>query len=352
MRFSLLAIVTAAIATSAALCSPVEPRADAKVGYLFLHFYDNYKSPGDYSTYPAGEQVFGHLSKGNDPISYTALKGGAPLLTSTVGTKGVRDFYLVSKPDESQHYLIATDLNQTAANPPGFGGKFLSRNLVVWKSNGASLTKWSAPKLVNVVPNNFRMAWAPEAIWDDARKQFFVFWSSNKYVDSAHSGDPDSDKIYGAYTSDFTTFSAPFIYNDPGHGVIDMTLGRGPVDGKDTWVRFSKDESVSKCHGEISQNGYLGNWTAIGAAGQYVDNVNQSEACLYFQDNNDAKWWVFLDQYGRSPPGYFPWAVNTDITQYGYTDTGHPSGMPTLLKHGTVKPLTQAQYNEVKANWG
>lgn len=115
---------------SAVLPPPVKREDPTKVGYLFLHFYDNYLAPGQYTTYPAGEQVFGHVSTNNSAIDYTALKGGAPLLTSTVGTKGVRDLYLVSKPDESQHWIIGTDLNQTAAG--GFGGSFLSRSLVIW----------------------------------------------------------------------------------------------------------------------------------------------------------------------------------------------------------------------------
>lgn len=70
------------------------------------------------------------MSNGNDALSYNTLKGGAPLLTSNVGTKAIRDLFIISKPDESQHYIIATDLNQTAVG--GFGGKFLSRSLTIW----------------------------------------------------------------------------------------------------------------------------------------------------------------------------------------------------------------------------
>lgn len=74
-------------------------------------------------------------------------------------------------------------------------------------------------------------------------------------------------------------------------------------------------------------------------------------ACLFFKDNTVDKWWVFLDQYGRNPAGYYPYSADNGITQYGYTDQGFPEGMPTLLKHGVVKPLTQAQYDEIQAAW-
>ena len=349
LELSLISLSTAQPITSPS--SSLLRRATDKVGYLFIHFYDDYKSPGDYTTYPAGEQVFGHLSNGNDALSYKPLNGGAPLLTSTVGTKGVRDMYIVSKGDESQHYIIGTDLNQTAVG--GFGGKFLSRSLVVWDSEGASLTKCKSPRLVEVVPDNFRMAWAPEAIWLEDEQRFLVYWSSNKYADASHTGDPDYDKIYSSYTTDFVTFTTPQVFMDLGNntGVIDLTIGRGPTDGADQYVRFFKDESVYKVRGQVSNSGINGPWIDIGSATEFVDNNNQAEAPIYFQENTSNQWLVFLDQYGRNPAGYYPWSANNGIDQYGYTDLGFPSGMPTQLKHGSIKPLTQAQYDEINNAW-
>lgn len=136
----------------------------------------------------------------------------------------MRDFYLASRPDESQHYIIATDLNQTAAG--GFGGAFLSRSLVIWDSKGSSLTQWEPPRLVEVVPPNFRMAWAPEAVWVAAKNQFMVFWASNAYGDERHVGKPNEDKIYRSFTSDFKTFTPPELYHELPNGLntIDMTI--------------------------------------------------------------------------------------------------------------------------------
>ncbi|CAO1627381.1 unnamed protein product [Jaminaea pallidilutea] len=317
------------------------------VGYLFLHFYDDYNGPGQYNTYPAGEQVFGHLSNGNNLLDYKAMNNGAPLLTSTVGTRGVRDFYLASKPDESQHYIIATDLNQTAAG--GFNGNFLSRSLVIWESQGSSLTQWSQPRLVEVVPPEFRMAWAPEAVWVPDRNQFMVFWSSNKYTDAQHTGEADYDKVYRAYTSDFKTFTTPEVYYDFGKAIIDMTISQV---SDQQYVRFLKDETVQKCFGELSNNGLDGQWTRMGAADQYVDNDNRGEACLIINDNTDAsKWTVFQDEYFRTPTGYYPYSASSGITNYGYTAESSP-GFPGMVKHGTIKKITQAQYDELSGNIG
>ena len=89
----------------------------------------------------------------------------------------------------------------------------------------------------------------------------------------------------------------------------------------------------------------------IGSSTEYVDNNNQAEAPIYFQENTSNKWFVFLDQYGRSPAGYYPYSANNGVDKYGYTDLGFPSGMPTQLKHGSIKPLTQSQYDEISAAW-
>lgn len=275
LLFTLLAVTLAVHASVLPLSHRREAAATDYVGYLFIHFYDDYVSPGNYTTYPAGEQVFGHLSNGNEATSYTPLKGGAPLLTSNVGTKGVRDFYLVSKDDQSQHYIIATDLNQTAIG--GFSDPFLSRSLVIWDSEGSSLTNWQEPRLVEVVPENFRMAWAPESLYIAEEDRFMVYWSSNVYSDASHSGNPDSDKIYYSYTSDFKTFTDPqqYIALPNNVGIIDLTMHPTGVDNE--YVRFFKDESVGKCRGQVSTNGIFGDWSDIGSSTEYVDNNSQSE---------------------------------------------------------------------------
>ncbi|SAM78814.1 related to Crg1 protein (Putative arabinase) [Ustilago bromivora] len=310
-----LSLVSLALSQPISLSSSsLLKRAPDKVGYLFIHFYDNYRAPGDYSTYPAGEQIFGHISNGNDALFYKPLKGGAPLLTSDVGTKGVRDMYI------------------TAVG--GFGGKFLSRSLVIWDSEGASLTNWKAPRLVQVVPDNFRMAWAPEAIWLEDEQRFLVYWSSNKFADASHSGDPDYDKNYSSYTTDFVTFTAPEVFMDLGNNTvdIDLTIGHGPTNGGDQYVRFFKDESVYKVRGQVSNSGIQGPWLDIDSSTSFIDNNNQAEAPIYIQENTSD-------------------SADNGIDQYGFTDLGFPSGMPTQLKHGSIKPLTQAQYDEINAAW-
>lgn len=68
------------------------------VGYLISTFSD--KNP----------TVQWYLSKGNDPGSYTFLNKGQPILRSTVGTKAVRDVFLVTNSARNEWFMICTGL--------------------------------------------------------------------------------------------------------------------------------------------------------------------------------------------------------------------------------------------------
>jgi hypothetical protein len=71
--------------------------ADSKyVGYLISTFSD--PTP----------QVQWHLSDGNSASSFNFLNGGKPVLTSNVGTKGVRDIFLTTNTARSEYFTIAT----------------------------------------------------------------------------------------------------------------------------------------------------------------------------------------------------------------------------------------------------
>ena len=66
------------------------------VGYLISTFSD--PTP----------QVQWHLSDGKSASSFKFLNDGSPVLTSNVGTKGVRDIFLATNSKRSEYFTIAT----------------------------------------------------------------------------------------------------------------------------------------------------------------------------------------------------------------------------------------------------
>lgn len=108
------------------------------------------------------------VSTNNNPGSWTQVNGGRPVLTSTVGQRGVRDPSIIRSRDGSKFWIIATDLR---VYPRGWdvGDEYTTRGshgIVVWESN--DLRTWSQPALRIVSPSNAGMTWAPDAIWDPA----------------------------------------------------------------------------------------------------------------------------------------------------------------------------------------
>lgn len=63
--------------------------------------------------------VYFYLSEGNDPVSFTALNEGSPILVPTLGTGGVRDpAIVVGGGDEAgkKWYVVGTDLDISKVN--------------------------------------------------------------------------------------------------------------------------------------------------------------------------------------------------------------------------------------------
>jgi hypothetical protein len=68
--------------------------------------------------------------------------------------------------------------------------------------------------------------WAPEAIYDEANKQYLIVWSSSvvgRFPDTA-SSDRMNNRAYYVTTKDFKTFSEPKVLFDPGFDNIDTTI--------------------------------------------------------------------------------------------------------------------------------
>ena len=143
--------------------APSEPAS----AYLLVHFTGQSAR---------GEQIYFSVSE--DGLHWTDLNNSEPVLVSALGDKGVRDPSIIRSPDGKKFYLLATDLR--IANGKGWGAARAhgSTSLVIWEST--DLVNWSAPWLVDVasaIPEA-GCAWAPEAIYDESKGDYFVYWTT------------------------------------------------------------------------------------------------------------------------------------------------------------------------------
>ena len=205
------------------------PKAEAKEGYAFAYFTGN-----DI----AGENIFMAASRGNDALKWDELNGGQPVLNSGLGTKGLRDPFVIRSPEGDKFYLIATDLSIGSGTSWDASQRQGSQYLEVWEST--DLVNWSEQRHVKVSPDTAGNTWAPEAYYDEKIGAYVVYWASKIYADNDpnHSGGTHNKMMYST-TRDFRTFSEAKVWNDPGDSVIDSTV----IKEGDTYYRFTKDEA-------------------------------------------------------------------------------------------------------------
>ncbi|MGW0333962.1 family 43 glycosylhydrolase [Streptomyces sp. NPDC003011] len=310
-------------------------------GYLFAYFTGEGTADG--------EQIRYALSRGNDPLHWRELNAGKPVLTSTIGEKGLRDPFVIRSPEGDRFYLIATDLRMYRDSSGSWDEvqRHGSKSIMVWEST--DLVHWTDQRLVKVAPDNAGNTWAPEAYWDDSLDAYVVFWASKLYADDdpGHTGSTYNKMLY-ATTKDFRTFSEPKVWDDPGYSVIDSTV----VKHEDTYYRYTKDErdpsSSSPCSkfitGEksasLTDTSYDFVSDCIGSG-----SIDRGEGPTVFKSNTEKKWYLFIDEYGGR--GYVPFET-TDLDSGKWTMSTDYQ-LPASPRHGTVLPVTQAEYDRLLA---
>lgn len=312
--------------------------------YLFAYFR------GEYET--NGEQVY--FATSEDGLHWEELNGKGssqkPVLTSTIGEKGVRDMFIIRSPENNKFFLIASDLkingnwDWTRAQHNG------SHCIIVWESK--DLVHWSDPRNVSVAVDNAGCTWAPEAIYVDPRESkyrrndqfsgYAVYWASRVY----ENGQWSHQRIYMARTQDFMTFTPPELFINETYDVIDTTIIKSTIDG--TYYRFSKNESKKNIVIQKTDD-FFSTWKYVRAPA--VESQNGVEAPLIFKFNNENRWCLMLDNYGSA--GYYPLVTNSltgDELVFEVLDKSKYQ-MPGNPRHGYVLPITDYEYRDVRNRW-
>jgi hypothetical protein len=319
-----LALV-AGCATAGKPAAPVTP-----AGYLFVTF----KNGGAVTS----EQIYFGLSA--DGRNWQALNKGEPVLTSMIGDKGVRDPYLLRAHDGKSFFLIATDLSMHYTKDWKKAVREGSRAIIIWESK--DLVNWSEPRRVEVAPPDAGCTWAPEAVYDEEKGDYLVYWASTTRGD-----DFSKHRIWAARTKDFKTFGAPFIYIEKPTAVIDTDIVR---DGTN-YYRFTKDEEFKAITMETARR-LDGPWTNVpGFSLAKMTGYEGPEAYVIepAAEGRPPVWTLILDHYSAGR-GYQPF-VTRDIAS-GQFEPGAGFTFPFPFRHGSILPLSGEELARVKARYG
>jgi hypothetical protein len=308
-------------------------------GYLMAHF------TGESAT---GEQVY--FAHSQDGLNWSDLNDGAPVLLSTVGTRGVRDPSLLRSPSGDRYWIVGTDLRIASGTSWNDAANRGSHSLVVWEST--DLVNWSAPWLINVaggIPGAGN-AWAPEAIYNPDTGDYVIYWATNSLMDGV-----TKHRIWYVRTSDFRTVTAPQLYIDrgTGQGIIDTQIIEVPNSiGGYRYYRASADGHITI----EGSNSILGSWTILGNLSHMgisngATGGNVVEGPMWMKFNGRNEWALWLDQFATGR-GYMPiTSTNLGSTQNFQTRSDYSLG-GTRKRHGSVLNLTAAEESRVLDRWG
>ncbi len=319
--------------TAGAAIPATEPSA-----YLFAHFTGES---------PRGEQIYFAVSE--DGCRWSDLNNSEPVLISDLGEKGVRDPSLIRLADGKKFILLATDLRIAAGRGWGASMQNGSTSLVFWESE--DLVNWSKPWMVDVASSipEAGCAWAPEAIYDESRGDYFVYWATISPRDGERRA-----RIYGARTKDFRSFTAPELYidrsretGDKGKDIIDTQIIE--VSGaKKRYYRASGDGQIT-----IEAADHLpGPWERIGDLARLGYTGKQVEGPILFKFNGQRKWGLFADQYASSR-GYLPFESTNldDPSAFRVMTADSFSFGESRKRHGGVLPITKSELAALRAKW-
>lgn len=282
----------------------------AKDWYLFTSFRKN------------GETgVFLALSE--DGRKWTPLNGNNPWIKPEHTGMLMRDPFLTRGEDGTWHLLWTW----------GWTRKETGGGLKIGYSSSKDLLEWTPQKEIPVLPNESaaRNAWAPEAVWDAAKKEWIVFWSTTipgRFPDTEGTGDSGyNHRLYAMTTRDWVSFSEPRVWFDPGFNSIDATLTQ---DGK-RWVMVFKDER------KTPEQKSLRLAFADSPAGPWK-NVTEPFTVSWVEGPSVARsgkeWWIYFDHYRDHHYG----ALRTrDWKKFEPV----PVSFPADHRHGTVVSIEE-----------
>ena len=313
----------------------------APAGFLFAYFTGEHL--------PDGEQVRLAVSRGESPLLWDELNGGRPVLTSTIGQRGVRDPFLVRDPVAGGFFLIGTDLRIHPGQDWLTCQQTGSRSIIVWQS--PDLVTWSEPWLAEVAGPEAGNVWAPEATWHEESGAFAVYWASMLYPqdDPEHVGQ-SYNRMLVAMTRDFRSFTDARVWVDPGHSVIDSTV----IAHEGAFYRFTKDErdvDVPERGGagapegksvllERSTDLLSTRWERLsGGIGIHPDpavGISRGEGPCIVKSVTEERWYLFIDEYGGR--GYLPFET-TDLAGGPWT-LCQGAELPVSPRHGSLLAIT------------
>lgn len=306
-----------------------KPEEKQYTDYLFAYF------TGD-----GANQEAISFAVSSDGFSWNTLNNRKPVIVSGLGTKGLRDPFLLRSAEGDRFYLIATDLCIAADGDWWKAQTKGSRSIMIWESD--DLVHWSEQRMVEVGKKTAGCTWAPEAYYDEITGEYLVFWASRVSTDGYA-----RQRIYYVKTRDFVNFTEPKVWIGYDHDTIDTTV----IKEGDLYYRFTKYEGEARIILECAKR-LLDTWTRVDSESLYAQEGVEGPCCFALNEDDvqeGEKYALLLDQYGGS--AYYIMTSDSLAGCVFEKKTGYTLPRPRP-RHGTVISLTKEEYEGVVEAYG
>ena len=299
MRILAATIITGCLAL--AMCSCNQQGAGNETGddlYMFTSFHE-----------PADEGL--RFLYSEDGIHWDSIAG--TWLAPTLGDSIMRDPSIVVGPDSTFHLVWTIAWK----GDTGFGYSS-SRDLVNWSEQRRIPAMDSVASTQNL--------WAPELFYDDVKGQYMVVYAScvpDAGFDVGIEEEKNNHRLYYVTTKDFTTFSDPKLFYEPGFSCIDATLvKRGPED----YVMVVKDNTRPNRNIKVAfAKDAEGPYTA--ASEPFTESFTEGPSVAKVGD----EYYIYYDTYRK-----FIYCAHKTSDFKTFTDVTDSISVPSGHKHGTI----------------
>jgi hypothetical protein len=289
--------------------------------YLFTSFRKNGETGVFFATSEDGKR-------------WTPLNGNQPWIKPQHPGMLMRDPFLVQGADGMWHMLWTW----------GWNRKEMGGALKIGYTSSKDLINWSPQREIKVMESEpqARNAWAPEAVWDDARKEWIIFWSTTipgRFPNTEGTGDEGyNHRLYSITTKDWKKFTPAKLWFDPGFNSIDATLVK---DGT-RWIMVFKDERRSPVQKRLRlafADSPAGPWRDVTEPFSKDWVEGPTVACI------GEWWWIYYDHYTK--PRHYG-ALRTQDWK-NFEEMTPELGFPEDHRHGTVIKIPEAVANKLAA---
>lgn len=289
--------------------------------YLLCYFVGN-----------APEQERVHLAVSKDGYNFKPLNGNKPVITQTLGKKCMRDPFIVEGKDGC-YYIIATDMKSEE-------GWVSNHALVSWKST--DLINWTDETIIDIRDfggefANTNRSWAPQAIWDEKKGEFMVYWTIS-------TAENDCAGIYYAYTTDFKTLTKPEpLYIRKGIQTIDADIVYNEKNGKYyMYYKHEEDQTIAYVTSDSLTGPYDTKPIVCSLAPSGV------EGSLMYRITGTGTWVMIMDEYGKKR--YF--AQQTYDMENFMPLKRKSYNFSFGVRHASLIPISDKQYKKLVKHFG